>query len=131
MKNILLLFMLLTPLLGSAQAHLGSSEDEIREMHIENDFETGYTESGVKYISSFMIYGTFYYYFDAYTELSDFCMQIVDEMPNLNRQVEEYNKKYVIVSDTEWKAYLAGGSVLNITLSYNEENEVYVFYYAD
>ena len=30
-------------------------------------------------------------------------------MPYLNGQVEVYDKKYVIVSNTEWKVYLEDG----------------------
>jgi len=77
-----------------------------------------------------MIYGTFFYYLDKETGLSNFCIQVIDKMPYLNGQVETYNKKYVIVSDTEWKAYLEGGGLLKITLEYNDEYEVYVFSYA-
>ena len=51
-------------------------------------------------------------------------------MPYLNGKVEAYNKNYVIVSDSEWKAYLEGGSVLKINLSYNEEHKFYVFKYT-
>lgn len=58
-------------------------------------------------------------------------MQIIDEIPYLNGQVEAYNKKYVIVSDTEWKAYLEGGGILKIKLEYNDEYEIYVFYYTN
>ena len=77
-----------------------------------------------------MYFGTFVYYFDKDTKLSNICIQIVDEMPYLNGQVESYNKKYVIVSDSEWKAYLEGGNILKINLSYNEEHKFYVFKYT-
>ena len=111
MKKLLFLLIIVLPILSNAQAHLGSTEKEIRDLHSDKTFEIGYTDNGEKYISSFMYFGTFVYYFDKETKLSNFCIQIVDEMPYLNGQVEAYNKKYVIVSDSEWKAYLEGGIV--------------------
>ncbi len=78
-----------------------------------------------------MIYGTFFYYFDKETGLSNFCMQVIDKPTYLNGQVEIYNKKYVIISDTKWKAYLEDGGIMNIELSYNAEYKVYVFYYTN
>jgi hypothetical protein len=131
MKKLIVLFILLLSFLSNAQAHLNLTEKDIRDGYSDKTFEVGYNDDGEKYISTFMIYGTFIYYFDKETGLSDFCIQIVDKMPYLNGQVEAYNKKYVIVSDTEWKAYLEGGSVLNIKLTYNKENEFYVFYYTN
>jgi hypothetical protein len=50
-------------------------------------------------------------------------------MTALNAQVENYNKKYVIVSETSWKAYLDGGSIMRINLVYDEENKTYFFTY--
>jgi hypothetical protein len=38
-------------------------------------------------------------------------------MTALNAQVEIYTKKYVIVSETSWKAYLEGGGIMEIDLS--------------
>lgn len=130
MKRLMFLFIVFLPILSNAQAHLGSTEKEIRNLHSDKTFEVGYTDDGEKYISAFMYYGTFSYFFDKETGLSNFCMQVVTEMPYLNGQVEAYNKKYVIVSDSEWKAYLEGGAILKIKLTYDEEYEVYVFVYT-
>ena len=119
------------PILTSAQAHLGSSESEIKEMHPDKTFETDYTDEGQKYISAFMVYGTFVYYFDEETGLSNSCIQIIEKMPYLNGQVEAYNKKYVILSETKWKAYLEGGGILNIELSWSEKYKLYSFAYTN
>ena len=77
-----------------------------------------------------MILGTFYYYFDNETGLTNFCMQITKDMPSLNAQVEIYNKKYVITLETSWKAYLEGGGIMKINLKYSKEYKIYVFYYS-
>ena len=130
MKNLIFALILMFPLIGNAQAHLGSTEKEIRNLYPDKIFEVGYTDDGQKYISAFMIYGTFVYYFDKESGHSNLCIQVIDNMIYLNGQVEIYNKKYVIVSDTEWKAYLEGGGLLKIKLEYNAENKIYVFYYT-
>jgi len=51
-------------------------------------------------------------------------------MTALNAQVEVYNKKYVIVSETSWKAYLEGGGIMKINLTFDEKNKLYIFYYT-
>jgi hypothetical protein len=129
-KKILFLIIILVPILSNAQAHLGSTEKEIRDLHSDKTFEIGYNNDGEKYISSFMYFGTFIYYFDKDTKLSNYCIQIVDKINYLNGQVEAYNKKYVIISDSEWKAYLEGGNILKIKLTYNEEHNFYIFNYS-
>ena len=58
------------------------------------------------------------------------CVQIPDNLQALNTQVEIYNKKYVIISEKSWKAYLDGGETMKIDLKYNEEYETYLFYYT-
>jgi len=131
MKKFILGLILFLPLLGKAQAHLGATEFEIKNLHSDKTFETGYTDDGKKHISAFMVLGTFVYYFDKETGLSDFCIQIIEDITSLNAQVEYYNKKYVIISDTKWKAYLEGGGILNIELTYNQENKMYVFTYTN
>jgi hypothetical protein len=129
-RNILMILMLaFFPIWISAQAHLGRSEKEIRSYYPDKTFKVAYNEAGEKYISTFMRFGIFYYYFSNESGLSNFCVQVVNEMPSLNAQVETYNKKYVIVSDTKWKAYLEGGGKLDIVLEYNDELEAYIFYY--
>jgi hypothetical protein len=45
--------------------------------------------------------------------------------------VEIYNKKYVIISENSWKAYLEGGGMLKINLEYNEKQKIYIFYYSN
>lgn len=130
MKKLIFALILMLPLLGKAQAHLGSTLTDIKAMHPEKVFTVDYTNDGTKYAITDMPLGTFVYYFDAETGLSNFCMQIPNDMTALNTQVEIYNKKYVIVSETSWKAYLEGGSIMKINLTYDEENKLYVFTYT-
>lgn len=129
MKNLIFAFIVMLPLIGNAQAHLGSTLTEIKTFHPENEFTVKYSDDGEKYAYSDMTYGTFFYYFDKESGLSYFCMQIPFNMTTLNGQVEAYNKKYVILSESSWKAYLEGGAIMKINLKYNEEYKVYVFYY--
>ncbi len=129
-KKILLLFILFLPILIRAQVHIGFTEAEIKKLHSDKTFETGFTDYGAKYTASFMHYGTFFYWFDKQNRRSIFCTQVIEHIPYLNAQVEVYNKKYVILSDTEWKAYLEDGEILNIRLKYDESIKKYVFYYT-
>ena len=118
-------------MLGYAQAHLGASLSDIKELHSDKVFKIDYTNQGQKYASAEMNYGTFVYYFDNETGLSNYCLQIPDNITALNAQVEVYNKKYVIISEKCWKAYLEGGGLMNINLTYDEEGEFYFFSYTN
>jgi hypothetical protein len=131
MKKLFLAFVLCFPIYGNAQAHLGSTLKEIKALHSDLEFNVKYSDKGQKYAYAEMIFGTFYYYFDNGTGLSNFCMQIPKDMVSLNAQVEVYNKKYVITSETSWKAYLEGGGIMKINLQYNTEYAIYVFYYSN
>jgi len=131
MKKLLFIWIALLPMLSNAQAHLGSTEAEIKAFHTDKTFDTGYTDDGQKYISAYMTYGTFLYYFDKKTGLSSYCKQIVNDMPHfITGQIEIYNKQYEIISDTKWEAHLEGGGILTIELSYNDAYKSYVFEYT-
>jgi hypothetical protein len=133
MKNLLLKItvIMLLPTIVKSQAHVGSTLSDIKGMHSDKTFTTNYTKDGEKYAYTDMPLGTFYYYFDNETSLSYLCIQIPNDMKALNTQVEIYNTKYVIISETSWKAYLEGGGMLKINLEYNEEQKMYLFYYSN
>jgi hypothetical protein len=131
MKKLIFALIVMLPILGKAQAHLGSTLADIKAMYPDKVFKVDYTTSGQKYASAEMYYGTFVYYFDKETGLSNYCIQHPDNMTALNAQVEVYNKKYVIISETSWKAYLEGGGILKIKLVYDEEYKLYVFQYTN
>jgi hypothetical protein len=131
MKKLIFALFFVLPLIGKAQAHLGSSLADLKARYPDKYFKIEYTNDGRKYTTADQPYGTFVYYFDKETGLTDFCIQLPDNLTALNAQVEVYNKKYVIVSETSWKAYLEGGGILKINLSYNEDIESYIFYYTN
>lgn len=131
MKKLIFTFIVMLPLFVKAQAHLGSTLADIKAKHPDKEFIIEYSDDGTKYAYASMYYGTFIYYFDKETGLSNLCLQIPDDMTALNAQVEVYNKKYVIVSETSWKAYLDGGGIMKIELIYEEDMESYVFIYTN
>jgi len=131
MKKLIFALILMLPLLGKTQAHLGTTLTDIKALYPDKEFTVKYADDGTKYAYTDMVYGTFYYYFDKESGLSKFCMQFPFNMTTLNGQVEAYNKKYVIVSETYWKAYLEGGSLMKIELQYNKEYDLYIFYYTN
>jgi len=126
----LLTFLMFLPFLANAQAHLGESLSGLKQRYPDKIFEIKYTTDGSKYTMAEQALGTFVYYFNNETGLTEMCIQIPDDLQALNTQVEIYNKKYVILSETSWKAYLEGGSTMNISLIYNDEYETYIFYYT-
>jgi hypothetical protein len=129
MKKMLLIFSVFLAVIAKGQAHLGVNEYEIKKSHPDKKWTTNYTDDGVKYISSDMVYGNFTYYFDKETNLSNFNIQIPFNQATMNGQVEAYNKKYVITSDTSWTAYLEDGGIIYIKLVYYEGDKIPYFTY--
>ena len=97
----------------------------------ENKWTVSFTIDGRKFISTDMVYGSFAYYFNKETKLSNFNIQIPFNINALNAQVEAYNKKYVITSETSWTAYLEDGGIMYIKLLYSEESKLRYFTYSD
>jgi hypothetical protein len=131
MKKLIFAIALMLPILGQAQAHLGESLESLKKRYPDKYFKIEFTDDGTKYTTAEQPLGTFVYYFDEESGLTSFCIQIPDNMQALSAQVEIYNGKYVIISDTKWKAYLDGGGILNINLTYNENLESFIFVYTN
>ena len=129
MRTFYVLLMALLPLVGNGQAYLGSTFSEIKANHPEISFKEDVTDSGIKIISASMPYGTFFYYFEKASGLSTVCLQIPYDMKSQNSQIEIYNKEYVIVSESSWKADLEGGAIMMIELLYDEKSKSYFFRY--
>lgn len=131
MKKVFFALILAFPLFANAQAHLGETLSGLKSRYPDKYFKIEYASNGTKYTTAEQPFGTFVYYFDKETGLTSFCMQIPKSMTALNAQVEIYNKKYVILSENKWKAYLEGGGILNINLYYEDDIESYVFLYTN
>ena len=129
---LILITTLLTFGTSFGQAHLGSTEYEIKARYPGKKWTVNYTtKSGVKYITADMVYGSFSYYFDKDTKLSDYCIQIPFNNVTMNGQIEAYNNKYVITSDTSWTAYLDEGGIMYIKLNYDTETKLSFFSYSN
>ena len=130
MKKIILFLVITFPVMARAQAHLSESITGLRDRYPGKEFKFEKTNEGVIYVTANQPLGLFAYFFDRETGLTNMCMQIPYNMQALNTQVEIYNKKYVILSESSWKAYLEGGGIMKINLSYSEENGTYIFIYT-
>jgi hypothetical protein len=118
MKKVLLLTIsLIFSLTTFSQARLGYTEKSIREEFPNYTFTTGYTDDGLKYISTEDFdEATVLYYFTNENKCYG-CIIIPYNTGKLNYYVEQYNKKYVIISETEWKAYTENG-IMTIKLTF-------------
>ncbi len=130
MKRITLFILMIIPLLGITQARIGSTEQVIKNEFPDKTWSTGRLSDGkAKFISTDFDYGNFTYYISDSTKLCYMCIQMPKDMVSLNTLVQMYNGKYSINSKTSWTAYLEGGSIINITLKYIDEDKIYAFYY--
>lgn len=116
MKYILVCFLLLFGHNVISQSRIGFTESEIRKEFYDIKFTVKYSDgSNTRYIIGQTESTVRYYYFNAegrcYT-----CYIKPKNQGTLNTMVEQYNKMYVIVSDTEWKMYLEGGGIIRCKL---------------
>lgn len=98
-----------------SQSRLGYTESQIRSEFSEQYFTTAYTEKGVKYIHFTNERFLAMYFFDK-DNVCFLCSATPLNGGVLNYMVESYNKKYVIVSDTQWKYYTDNGLIIYIEL---------------
>lgn len=107
-----------------SQARIGFTESQIRSEFYYLSFEEGVTTEGFKYIYANYERGTIAYYFDD-TGLCILTRLIPFTQGDLNYLVESFNSKYVIISETQWKAYLKNGGIVNIYLVTNSDGLTY------
>jgi hypothetical protein len=130
MKSLFLTLMLAAPMLIKAQAHLGESLSGLKSRYPDKFFKIQTTNDGTTYTTAEQPLGTFVYYFHKETGLTNLCVQIPNNTQALSAQIEIYNGKYVIISDKKWKAYLDGGTIMNIDLMFSDDLESFVFFYS-
>ncbi len=114
----------------------------------------GYTVSQIKSdlgydltyeFKSFIVDGATYYYLsfatdnawvfhyfasNEYDAKAIMAKVVPDDQGALNLYVETYNKKYVIVSSKEWKAYI-GTAIYTIKLRYDDEDNYSYFIWSE
>jgi hypothetical protein len=103
------------------QARLGYTEKEIRNESSQRVFDAGYTDEGIRFIFTTYSYGSVAYYFTQ-NGVCQTCMVRPNNQGSLNYLVEEYNRLYVIISDTKWKMYNNVGVML-IELIYDKSGD--------
>jgi len=129
MKTIVLIALCLLLNIGLAQSRLGLSTHDIRKE---------LNELGIKITSGFDSKGKYYYdvsdanvdvryYF--HNSVCDMTLIMPKSAAHLNALVEGYNKRYVIISKTHWRAYDIDG-VTEITLIIDETGVYIGWYYA-
>lgn len=129
MKKICFLIIILVPLIVKSQALLGFTIKEIKANFPNNDFEMVKTDDGAVIYKTEFNHGSFFYLFDKKTLTTDMCVLYPNNTTNLNALVELYNKEYVIISESSWKAYLENGVIMKVDLFYDKEDKIYYFTY--
>lgn len=109
-----------------SQSRLGYTESQIRSEFSEQVFSTSYTEKGTKYIH-FTNERLLAMYFFNEENICFLCSATPLNGGVLNYMVENFNKKYVIISDTSWKYYTENGLIIYIDLV--ETNGTMSFFY--
>lgn len=130
MRYLAIIIAFLLPIIYNAQAHLGVTVAELKQMYPSNTLEPGTSGDGVRYVTTRMNLGDFCYYFKEGSNRTSLCLQLPSNMVNLNTQVEIYNKKCAVTSKKTWTAYLEGGNMMYIKLEYDDELQVYKFIYS-
>jgi len=119
-RTLLTILFAITSVVVFGQARLGSSASEIKSEFWESTYnqKSGYDDVGDYYISIETEFASVMYYFNS-DKLCYVTYIAPDNQGALNFYVENYNKKYVVVSGTKWKMYNENG-ISNIELVYPE-----------
>jgi len=128
MKKILLVLTLMLTTLSYSQSRLWYTYAEIKkEFQNTYEFTTGYAEGLGKYLQFETGDAVVAYYFNE-SNLCYLTTYIPLTEGRLHYLVEEYNKKYVIQSENEWKVY-TNGSTVTVELKYVDNSGYYFLYY--
>ncbi len=122
-QTILLIFLFFFSNLLFSQARINWTEEQIKEDFFDYDFEKYYTDDGYYIFTDNAYLSSIAYFFDEYG-YCDMTIILPDNQQALNFYVQNYNNKYVTISDTEWKAYTDNG-VLIIKLVFQDNNSPY------
>ena len=123
-----ILIFTLFSLFSYSQSRIGFSKTEIKSEFSHYDYTSGITDDGTEYLQIKAVQSYNIYYFNDY----GFCYAVAifpRTQGDLNSFVQDYNSKYVIVSDSEWKAYVNKGGILSIKLFYDEDIQASFFIY--
>jgi hypothetical protein len=109
----------------SAQSRVGSSAADIKAEFWEAEYKlkAEYDKDGDYFISIETQRATVLYYFNE-NKICKATFIVPDNQGALNFYVELYNKRYVILSPTQWKMYSENG-VAEISLIYPEGGGCY------
>jgi hypothetical protein len=107
----------------TAQARLGYTEAQIRHEFPFKYFRSGITTLGQHYIYFEDAKFTIAYYFND-DNVSSSCMLIPATRGYLNALVEQYNREFVIISETTWKMYSETG-IIYVELVFEEKGKVH------
>lgn len=130
-KALFILYFVFIPFIVTAQISIGSTIEELRVKFPNMSFDLKTSPSGV--LTAWSGYGenVLIYLFDKNKEVYKVHEIIKAENTSfLNGQVNAYNKKYVIVSDKSWKAYLPNGKIMKIVLEYDKTVNQHIFTYT-
>lgn len=115
------LIVLLFSIAGLAQARLGSTQQEIKREFWEAKYKYSrdVTDDGIPFSTITTNFSVVIYYFDQ-DGICTLTLILPDNQAYLNAYVENYNDRYVVVSNTEWKMYSKYG-VCKIKLHFGED----------
>lgn len=121
MRTVLIITITLGILLPNfliAQARMGYTESEIKADFKDKVFKSGLTNINTRYVYFEEKNATITYYFDE-NKLSNMCRVFTTHKPTLNALVEQYNREFVIISDTHWK-YYTGAEIIYVDLVFKD-----------
>lgn len=122
MKHLFtILFFSLFVISANAQARIGWTEQEIKNEFSDNTFTSGFANNEVYYIQTRFIHSDIIYYFNDDNLCYGVVIFPITEL-DINYYVQNYNSKYVIISDKEWKQYFDNGNIMTINLFYEPKS---------
>jgi hypothetical protein len=127
MKKLILILAILISFVSNSQSRIGFTYNEIKnEFSEQYTFTTGYRDELGKFLEIQIPGGLVTYYFTE-NNVCYFVTLLPETKGDLHFFIEEYNKKYVILSRTSWLIYTDGYQI-KITLEYLKDGMYYFCY---
>ena len=131
MKNLIAFIIVLVSFISISfgQARIWSTTDDIiTEFADKNLLIKDKDKTGNEFIQVyFSDYAQVLYYLNE-DDICYQCLIIPDDEDDLHAIIEKYNKKYIIISDTQWKFY-SGIEVAYVKLLETDNGIAYFFWY--
>ena len=105
----------------NSQVRMGYTSYEInKEFSGTYEIKSNYDSKGYLFYTIDFEHSNIFYFFGKNDKCTS-CIILPSSQARVNGLSEEYNKKYTVITDSQWRAYLSGGAICNVYLKHDKD----------